>query len=61
VFYASDIQKMFEEINKMKKAERFLNSDILVEILSRIPAKDLLHLKRVCKEWLQAVPSRKLT
>ncbi|RDX90745.1 hypothetical protein CR513_27365, partial [Mucuna pruriens] len=48
---------MFEEINKMKKAERFLDSDVLVEILLRIPAKDLLHLKRVCKEWLRVISS----
>ncbi|KAL2330057.1 hypothetical protein Fmac_017638 [Flemingia macrophylla] len=42
----------------MKKVEAFLNSDVLMEILSRIPAKELLSLKRVCKEWRRMISSR---
>ncbi|RZC29051.1 hypothetical protein D0Y65_000862 [Glycine soja] len=42
----------------MKKVDRFLNSGILIEILSHVPAKDLLSLKRVCKEWHHVISSR---
>ncbi|TKY69379.1 F-box protein [Spatholobus suberectus] len=42
----------------MKKVYRFLNSDVLIEILSRIPAKELLSLKLVCKEWQRVISSR---
>lgn len=43
---------------KMKKVDRFLNSDILIEILSHVPAKDLLSLKLVSKEWHRLISSR---
>ncbi|TKY69378.1 F-box protein [Spatholobus suberectus] len=42
----------------MKKVDRFLNSDVLIEILTRVPAKELLLLKLVCKEWQRVISSR---
>ncbi|KAK7315187.1 hypothetical protein VNO77_33722 [Canavalia gladiata] len=44
----------------MKKvdADRFLNSDVLFDILSRVPAKDLLDLKCVSREWRRIISSR---
>ncbi|CAJ1932312.1 unnamed protein product [Sphenostylis stenocarpa] len=42
----------------MKKVNAFINSDVLTEILSRVPAKELLSLKLVCKEWHCVISSR---
>nr|KYP44865.1 F-box/kelch-repeat protein At3g17530 family [Cajanus cajan] len=42
----------------MKKVETLLNGDVLIEILSRIPAKELVSLKRVCREWRRVISSR---
>ncbi|KAK7386853.1 hypothetical protein VNO78_27191 [Psophocarpus tetragonolobus] len=44
----------------MKRVDRILNHDILIEILSRVPAKELMSLKRVCKEWHRVISSHSL-
>lgn len=42
----------------MKKVQRFMNSDILFDVLSRIPVKSLLDLKCISKEWHHIISSR---
>ncbi|ESW29593.1 hypothetical protein PHAVU_002G082800 [Phaseolus vulgaris] len=51
-------KKMEVTAQKMKKANLFIHSDALTEILSRVPAKELLTLKLVCKEWHRVITSR---
>ncbi|KAI4301659.1 hypothetical protein L6164_034913 [Bauhinia variegata] len=41
----------------MKKVVRFLNSDIIFSVLSRVPVKTLLCLKCICKEWHRIISS----
>ncbi|XP_061364258.1 F-box protein At5g49610-like [Gastrolobium bilobum] len=42
----------------MKKVSRFVNSDILFDVLSRIPVKALLGLKCICRVWHRIISSR---
>ena len=65
MYFNNDSVSLFNRLSlhffifrKMKKVDRFLNSGILIEILSHVPAKDLLSLKRVCKEWHHVISSR---
>ncbi|KAL9328172.1 hypothetical protein ACSQ67_003175 [Phaseolus vulgaris] len=51
-------EKKMEVTAQMKKANLFIHSDALTEILSRVPAKELLTLKLVCKEWHRVITSR---
>ncbi|OIW09776.1 hypothetical protein TanjilG_32214 [Lupinus angustifolius] len=41
----------------MKKVQRFLSSDILFDVLSRIQAKPLLGLKCISRDWNQIISS----
>ncbi|KAE9597436.1 putative F-box domain-containing protein [Lupinus albus] len=52
------IESLLHFFQKMKKVQRFLNTDVLFDVLTRIPVKALLGLKCISREWHHIISSR---